>query len=130
MDTSTLLLANLTLVGCMSLERLFKAFNVDLHAVKKVACSFFCCSADLLRNSSSTGNTPARSLANTPARSLANTPSRSSATTPVRSGALGHHTSFRVPEIEEIPYIARRSHSLEGYPGRAMKYPFNLEIDS
>ena len=102
METSTLLLANLTLVGCMSLERLFKAFNVDLHAVKKVACSSWCCSAELLRNSASSANTP------------------------VRSGTV----SFRSPEIEEMPYIARRAHSLEGYPGRTRQPSFNLEIDN
>ena len=102
METSTLLLANLSLVGCMSLERLFKAFNVDLHAVKKIGCSSWCCSAEILRNSASSANTP------------------------VRSG-VGRHTSFRSPEIEEMPYVARRAHSLEGYPG---KHSFNLEIDN
>ena len=48
MDES-LLLANLVMVGCLSLERVLKAFQFDMHSVRSVAFSSFCCAAELQR---------------------------------------------------------------------------------
>ena len=48
MDES-LLLANLVMVGCLSLERVLKAFQFDMHSVRSVAFSSLCCAAELQR---------------------------------------------------------------------------------
>ena len=47
--SEALLLANLVMVACMSLERIFKAFQCNLHSIRSVACSSLCCSGELLR---------------------------------------------------------------------------------
>ena len=63
MDES-LLLANLVMVGCLSLERVLKAFQCDLsmHSVRSVAFSSLCCAAELQRQP-----TPPNSAAGSPA---------------------------------------------------------------
>ena len=47
--SEALLLANLVMVGCLSLERVLKAFQFDMHSVRSVAFSSLCCAAELQR---------------------------------------------------------------------------------
>lgn len=70
MDTTVLLIANLAVVSCMSLERIFKAFSCNLHSISSIACSALCCSGEIVR-------TP------TPPHSFAGSPTK----TPTTSGA-------------------------------------------
>ena len=62
MSSEALLLANLVMVGCLSLERVLKAFECNLHAVRSVAFSSLCCAAELQRQP-----TPPNSAAGSPA---------------------------------------------------------------
>ena len=62
MSSEALLLANLVMVGCLSLERVLKAFQFDMHSVRSVAFSSLCCAAELQRQP-----TPPNSAAGSPA---------------------------------------------------------------
>ena len=57
----SLLLANLVMVGCMSCERLFKAFQCDLsmHAVRSITCSSLCCAGEIQRQPTPPNSTAA-----------------------------------------------------------------------
>ena len=46
------LLANLVLTALISLERVMKALQIDLHSVKRIACSSLCCAGELTRQCS------------------------------------------------------------------------------
>ena len=48
MDES-ILLANLVMLGCLSLERIFKAFQCDMHSIRSIEFSSLCCAAELQR---------------------------------------------------------------------------------
>ena len=72
--SEALLLANLVMVGLMSLERVLKAFECNFHSVRSVAFSSLCCAAELQRQptppnsaaGSPTGITPTPSAAFAP----------------------------------------------------------------
>ena len=60
--SEALLLANLVMVGLMSLERVLKAFECNLHSVRSVAFSSLCCAAEIRREA-----TPPNTAAGSPA---------------------------------------------------------------
>ena len=44
------------MVGCLSIERILKAFNCNLHHVHKIACQSLCCSGEMERDSTPTAS--------------------------------------------------------------------------
>ena len=47
--SEALLLANLVMVGCLSLERVLKAFQCNMHSIRSIEFSSLCCAAELQR---------------------------------------------------------------------------------
>ena len=68
--SEALLLANLVMVACMSLERIFKAFQCNMHSIRSVEFSTLCCAGEIQRQP-----TPPQSNAASPTGPMTPNPS-------------------------------------------------------
>ena len=71
MSSEALLLANLVMVGCLSLERVLKAFQFDMHSVRSIEFSSLCCAAELQRQPTPPNSAVASSTEISPSPSAA-----------------------------------------------------------